>query len=313
MSLAATERQLNLLFVLLNTTRPIEREEIRRRVPGYEGKSNEAFERQFERDKEALRQLNIPVENKYLDVLHEDASGYLINKENWLLPDIKLTTSERALLSLAASAWADVQIGDAVSAVSRQFSADTDSESRLTVDLNTRSAQIVTFLSAKSVGKCVTFLYLSSQASEPELRNVAPWRILLRRGAGYLIGFDHDRGEQRIFKLERIVDQVKISEESILEHAPADLDVNQILDKWDDFEERLPKATIEVHIGKGGSLRNLASSIDFGESSDVLTFTQVAKEKLITEIARNCDQVRIVEPVSLVEAVELHFKQVSAG
>ena len=100
MARARTERMLNLLFVLLNSKTPLTREQIRERVPGY-GDSNEAFERMFERDKAALRDLAIPVETKPVDLFHDDVLGYRIDRSSWLMPEISLTIEERTYLSSA--------------------------------------------------------------------------------------------------------------------------------------------------------------------------------------------------------------------
>ena len=79
MARARTERMLNLLFVLLNSSVPLTREQIRERVPGYNG-SDEAVERMFESDKASLRDLAIPVETKPVDLFHDDVVGYRINR-----------------------------------------------------------------------------------------------------------------------------------------------------------------------------------------------------------------------------------------
>ena len=54
------ERLLNLTAALLHTSRPLTAEEIRERVPGYpDGLS--AFRRTFERDKDDLREMGVPL------------------------------------------------------------------------------------------------------------------------------------------------------------------------------------------------------------------------------------------------------------
>ncbi|HZE51352.1 MAG TPA: WYL domain-containing protein, partial [Jatrophihabitantaceae bacterium] len=61
MSRRKTERLLNLVVCLLATRRYLTAGQIRRAVPGYPD-SDEAFKRMFERDKEELRELGIPLE-----------------------------------------------------------------------------------------------------------------------------------------------------------------------------------------------------------------------------------------------------------
>ena len=55
------ERLVNLIALLLNTRRPLTVEEIRNTVPGYQQEDYSSFKRMFERDKEELRSLGIPI------------------------------------------------------------------------------------------------------------------------------------------------------------------------------------------------------------------------------------------------------------
>ena len=54
------ERLMNLVAVLLDTMRPLSAEELRDQVPGYP-ESGTTFHRAFERDKEDLRELGVPL------------------------------------------------------------------------------------------------------------------------------------------------------------------------------------------------------------------------------------------------------------
>src|SRR3954454_4267690 len=54
------ERLVNLMAALIETERPLTRAEIRERVPGYTG-DDSAYRRAFERDKDTLRNMGIPV------------------------------------------------------------------------------------------------------------------------------------------------------------------------------------------------------------------------------------------------------------
>ena len=314
MSLSATERQMNLLFVLLNANRPVEREEIRKRVPGYAGKSNEAFERQFERDKEALRQLNIPVETKFIDVFHEDASGYLINRDAWLLPEMHLTTEQRAILNLASAVWQDTQIQTAVSQVAKQLADDDDQPmlaNFLSIRLGAQSEQISTCLTAKSSNVCVTFEYINQDSQDSQQRLVAPWRVLLRERDAYLVGFDQDRGEQRTFKLSRVQGNISITNEQILEQAPIDFNTEEIIRSWNDFSPKTEIAVLELLPGMAGELRLLASNIELGELFDTATYLNIDTAELEKQILKHCDAVRIMQPQSLAETIHKKLNQMN--
>ena len=62
MSARRTERLLNLVICLLSTRRYLTAQQIREMVPGYGPDDDDAFRRMFERDKEELRDLGIPLE-----------------------------------------------------------------------------------------------------------------------------------------------------------------------------------------------------------------------------------------------------------
>jgi proteasome accessory factor B len=60
------ERLVNLTALLLDTPRPLTLDEVAEMVPGYEA-SGESLRRMFERDKEELRGLGVPVERAAVD------------------------------------------------------------------------------------------------------------------------------------------------------------------------------------------------------------------------------------------------------
>ena len=72
MSAKKTERLLNLVICLLATRRFLSVQEIRTAVPGYAQDTEESFRRMFERDKEELRELGIPLETGTDSAAHDD-------------------------------------------------------------------------------------------------------------------------------------------------------------------------------------------------------------------------------------------------
>ncbi|MGH2758642.1 MAG: hypothetical protein ACRDKJ_03655, partial [Actinomycetota bacterium] len=95
------ERLVNLIALLLNTRRPLIVEEIRNTVPGYQQEDYASFKRMFERDKEELRSLGIPIERRFTDVW-EVEEGYLISKDRYYLPELDLTPEEMAALWISS-------------------------------------------------------------------------------------------------------------------------------------------------------------------------------------------------------------------
>src|SRR5215212_8892924 len=106
MSSRRTERLLNLVICLLATRRWLTKEQIRSAVPQYaDCETTEAFDRMFERYKEDLRELGIPVVTGTDEPVFDDELGYRIDRDAYALPPIQLDAEELAVLGLASRVW----------------------------------------------------------------------------------------------------------------------------------------------------------------------------------------------------------------
>src|SRR5689334_6775517 len=98
------ERVLNLLALLLDTRRPLSREEIVREVAGYPTEVS-ANRRAFERDKEMLRGMGVPIAVEPLSGESVEV-GYRVRPDEYYLPDLHLSGEETAALRVAVNAIA---------------------------------------------------------------------------------------------------------------------------------------------------------------------------------------------------------------
>ena len=101
------ERVINLLIYLLDSPNPVTAEQIRQTVAGYGEQSDDAFHRMFERDKELLKRMGVPLELKATDKWEIDF-GYTVDPDKYAIPDPRLTEQERVALSVAGAngpAW----------------------------------------------------------------------------------------------------------------------------------------------------------------------------------------------------------------
>ena len=106
MSATKSERLLNLVILLLVSRNYVSKQRIRESVEDYANSSNdEAFEKMFERDKEELRALGIPIDIGAIDSFFEDELGYRIARDSFELPELDLGPDEVAVLGLAARVW----------------------------------------------------------------------------------------------------------------------------------------------------------------------------------------------------------------
>jgi proteasome accessory factor B len=198
------ERLVNLIAMLLEAPRPMPFDRIRAAL--YRDQSEDASKRMFERDKEELRSIGIPVERAPTDVWGTE-EGYQIPREEATLPDLGLSPDEIAALMLAAGAWeGDVGAAGPRMALLKLAASEGDAaeEARWMlprVDVSEPSLPVV--MDAIVRRKRIRFTYRTGGGGVPQQREVDPY-ALVHRGAWYLSGLDHLRGEVRRFKLARV-------------------------------------------------------------------------------------------------------------
>ena len=106
---------MNLVICLLVARTYVPKSRIRQVVGGYGDQSDEAFERMFERDKDELRALGIPIETGSHESLFDDEPGYRIRRSEFELPPLSLEPDEAAVVGLAARVWQQAGLASATS------------------------------------------------------------------------------------------------------------------------------------------------------------------------------------------------------
>jgi predicted DNA-binding transcriptional regulator YafY len=198
------ERLINLVAALLQAERPLTAEELRNRLPGY-AEDHGAFRRAFERDKEALRDLGIPVVVEPVDeVTQPGVVGYRIPKEAYYLEDPGLAPDELAALHLAASA-VRLEGASGVEALWKLGGELAEQGPAPAVAALPGTAHLAPVFAAISARRRIGFTYRGRR------RLVDPWRLSFRNGHWYLAGYDHDAAEERMFRLDRVESDVEPS------------------------------------------------------------------------------------------------------
>ena len=209
-----TERLLNLVIALLWTRRPLSKAQIRQAVPQYqETASPEAFDRMFERDKDELRDLGIPLVTQPLDPLYDDELGYRIDRREYALAPIDVEPDEVAALALAARAWSQASLsGAATMALNKLRAAGVEIDDRSIVaiepSIRTAEAAFDAMKSAILARRPVAFDY-RKRDGERTRRTMQPWGLTMWRGRWYVTGYDLDRAGERVFRLSRVATPVK--------------------------------------------------------------------------------------------------------
>src|SRR3954470_12970382 len=233
MSRRKTERLLNLVVCLLATRRYLSAEQIRQAVPGYPDGS-EAFKRMFERDKEELRELGIPLETGSEG---DEETGYRIQRQAYELPEIQLTPDEAAVLGLAARVWQRASLAEAASGALLKLRAagvDTAEAASLGIEprVDTHEPAFPALWRAVRDRRAVTFEYQGIGRSAPQRRHLEPWGVVSRRGRWYVAGHDRDRDQVRVFRLSRIIGEVIADGAAGTVIVPEGVDVRAIAFDW---------------------------------------------------------------------------------
>jgi len=194
---------MNLTICLLMARRFVERARLRELVDGYRDLSDAAFERTFERDKEELRAMGVPIETGSNSVLFPDEVGYRIRRRDFELPEIDFDAAETAALGVASTVWDDASRGREAGAALAKLRAsgldpDADRVAGFAPTVGAREPAFETLWEAVLRPSRVAFRYRDRE------RVIEPWRLLNRTGSWYLIGLDVGRGEGRSFKVSRI-------------------------------------------------------------------------------------------------------------
>lgn len=233
------QRLLDLIACLLGRRTPMTVEEIFEAVPAYrpDGGSNpESVRRMFERDKDELRGLGIPIDTQQFPINYglDTAEGYVLRPGALYMPYLKIVAASEegatpGSREPAAPAFTSEEIAftlralrEAAEAPEWPLSAETRSAYRkLAFDLGSlperspvvhtrppgseQIAQTLPLLADAIVRrKRIAFRYHGLFRGEPTDRNVAPYGLLLRHGTCYLVGHDELRDAVRMFHVGRI-------------------------------------------------------------------------------------------------------------
>ena len=209
-AIPAEEREVNLLLALRNTAGGLTAAEIIKRVSGYNPAGGGSARRMFERDKDVLRQIGVP--------LRASGAGeqcrYRIEEEDYALAPLRLDAAQTAALDLAASAWRDGSLPVAARrALTKLRAVSPGSEAGAAPDLSVDLAgQEVPARLAAAVDerRVVAFDYASASSGSLRRRVVEPHALRLSEGAWYLDGLDTRAGEPRTFRLARVHGEIEV-------------------------------------------------------------------------------------------------------
>jgi proteasome accessory factor B len=291
------ERLFSLVLALLATETGLTKADILQSVQGYRQKyrasgSNASLERQFERDKEDIRDLGVPLESIELpaDQGAIQYTRYRIPKGEYDLPaDVTFTPQEIALLDLAALAWREGSLsGESRRALLKLRSLGIDSEEPLVgfaPRLRARDAAFDPLRAAIERRHVVRFGYLKPGES----------RVRQRRG-------------RRTFLLSRISGAVEETGETFEppEGSPAEEAAEGLR-----AVTAANRAVLELEPDSDAAARLGSRGEDVGDGRVAVHFADLAL--FADEVASFGPEALVLEPQALVDAVRTRLAQVAAA
>jgi proteasome accessory factor B len=261
--LRKSERLLNLLIMLLVQRRYVSKDRIREIL--YPGQGTDAFEKMFERDKEELRSLGVPIEVGSLDVFFDDEPGYRIRPDEFALPEISLEADEASVIGLAAKVWEHARLAEVTTDAVRKLTAagvpvDVSALELVQPRLAAHEPAFDVFWEATHTRTPVAFDY--HRAGQPvATRHLQPWGVVRYSGRWYAVGLDTDRGQERVFRLSRVDGEPRLDGPAGSFEVPEGTDVRAVARRLAPPRPTAP-AVVLVREGAGHGLRRKAGSVE---------------------------------------------------
>jgi len=311
---AGEQRVFSLVLALVASPQGLTKRELLSTVHGYaerfrHGESDPALEKQFERDKEQLRELGIPLET--IDAPFAPGDNrlirYRISKQRLQVPgEIRFSARELVLLRLAALAWAE----GSLTAESRRSAMKIEALGAgldvqhlgIAPRLGSTDAAAAPLRRAILEGREVRFDYRLPDREAPLERRVAPLRLHRAEGRWHLLAHDLDRQNDRVFLLSRITGPVRP------EQARYDTALTSRADAMVEDLERLQREQrVTVHASAGSvaeaRLAGRADRVEREGAVSRIEFGTLDHRELAFELVGYGEQIVVCEPRALRDEV----------
>ena len=303
---APEERLVNLVVALMATEQGLTKDTILSSVTGYReqleaGASKDALEKMFERDKENLRGLGVPIETigDFADPDDLRDARYRVPKSEYALPeDIVFTPAELALLNLAGEVWSEGSLSaEARSGLRKIRALGIDVDEPIigySPRISAREPSFPVLQRAIEQSRVVTFPYLRPGDDSERLRRIRPLALIEYEARWHVFGHDLNLDADRTFLLSRIVGDVSVTRDTF-DPALRDGAGERALSELEDLAER-QLAHLEVDPGTEAALR-LARR---GRAADQgIHVPYVDAHVFADELASYGPEVRVVAPETL--------------
>jgi proteasome accessory factor B len=313
-SAAKLERLLNLTALLLDTTRPITADDIQAQLEAYP-RDQGSFRRAFERDKDELRSMGIPLRVEKVPGTMPAVDGYRIPRDEYALRDPGLDTDELAALHLAASA---VQVEglpatEGLLKLGGLVTGPAGGDLGVHVAPLPADPNLAALFGAVAARTPVLLRYHGAE------RTIDPYRLEFQRGRWYLTGYDHLRDEERNYRLDRVEGTVTLSD--LPPFVPPTTAVpGRALGAWELGGEAPVRAVVRIdgpqarwvvqHVGPD-HVRSGESAGDGGDGAVVVELPVTNRAALRSFVLSFLEHAEILEPAELRDDLVRWLEQVS--
>jgi proteasome accessory factor B len=269
------ERILNLLAFLLTVGRPVTADEIRHTVKGYEQPTDAAFRRTFERDKDLLRSLGVPLELHHTDIWEVEL-GYVVPTSKYAIEDPGLTDEERSALLLAAQA---VRFGGQPTELGAIFklggASPPANAGTVYADLGHDLDLLGSLYGAVTDRRHATFVY------RKRARIVEPYGLVHRRGRWYLAAPEAGVPDPvKAFRVDRMTD-LNIGDDAGVFDRPDTFDVSRSIST--DLPDDGPRERAQIRFDRDiaqVAMRQVPDAVRLENGSDgILVDVPVTSER----------------------------------
>ena len=315
------ERLFSLVLALLATDAGLTKNEILSTVQGYSQKfshsgDNSNLERQFERDKDDIRELGVPLET--LDSPGQAGNNqnlrYRIPRGAYELPaDITFSPEETALVNLAAMVWREGSISEqsrrAIIKLRSLGVATAEPVLSYAPRVRVRDAAFEPLSVALEKRQVVRFAYLKPGDAEATVRTLAPLALVQHQGRWHLYAEDTESGTTKTFLLRRIVSQVTTLAKTF-PVPPADTKDRALLELEDVWNRNT--AIVEVEPGTDAATRLRRRRGSSVAASGALELHYSDTNIFADELASFGPEALVISPPELREAVRTRLERTAA-
>ena len=280
------ERLLNFAAALLAADRPLTADELRERIAGYP-ESKAAFRRTFERDKDDLRAMGLPLSVEPVPGTDPPVDGYRMRRADYSGTELRLEPDELAALHLATNLVRLDGADTGLLKLGGGTGGAADEVGRVPFD-----DALAVMIAAAADRRAVSFTYNGTA------RTVEPWRLSFTRGHWYLAGWDLTRDDERLYRVDRIAGEVTVGDAATREigtvNDPGDLR------GWELGDGEPVRALVRIDAVQAAHARHLLGSVEELADGGVVAELAVRNEEAFRSFVLSfLDHAEVLEPPEL--------------